>query len=99
MNNWRPKGWVNPHAIDRRNTDHEVFESGADAMYQPAYDAGHAEGQAERDTLTLALRIGARWGGICGPRQGNTSNPCPNPELGCEECMVRWSISEAKKGA
>lgn len=47
---WRPEGWERIHESDCSQNGcecHSDFEAGADAMYQPAYDKGKAEGKGE----------------------------------------------------
>ena len=62
---YRPDGWVNPNKILIINpvpegsdpTAYTAFEEGADAMYQPAYDKGKADGKKE---LLESLRAEGR---------------------------------------
>lgn len=68
---WRPEGWENPHRDtgDRYGLAfHNAYEAGADAMYQPAYEKGKAEGKTEL-LEALAKQVGPNPCLKCGQRE------------------------------
>ncbi len=50
---WRPKEWKNPLVVIEQScvisdaTPSQIFEAGADAMYEPAYNKGKEDGKKE----------------------------------------------------
>ena len=58
MKNHRPDGWVNPYMGKVGGDLGNVFEAGADAMYEPAYQKGRSDEREE-------LRARGLYGEYC----------------------------------
>lgn len=70
--NYRPPNWKNAFTVENGNlspdaeTEANIYEAGADAMYEPAYQKGRRDliGQYKRENPSAYKKYQAYWDGL-----------------------------------